>query len=298
MTPYKTRGRFPIRWSLLLWLAVASIAGCNKACPGKNESTCPNAAPSLEERRKIAQNLKRARENFPREREPASVTVTVYFHILTTSNGKGDVSNEIVQKQIDRLNVAFAEGYGATATPFRFKLADVDGIDRTPNDDWFNMVYLDESSDAEQAAKGALNKGDKSVLNIYTANLSSVVLGWARWPWDFADGVDGVVIGFQTLPGGDVTNHNEGDTLIHEVGHWLGLFHTFEGGCEGGDEVPDTTPEGSPGRDCEAEDTCPDPPGSYDPVENFMDGSHDDCRFLFTRGQSDRMDAMHLAYRT
>ena len=278
-------------------LILASIVGCNVAGPSaENISRCPNVAPPQDERRVIRENLKKARETYPKEREPASVTITVYFHILTDTSGKGDVTNARVHKQIELLNDAFAGKYGGAATPFKFKLADID-IDRTPNNEWFDMVYLDEPSGAEREAKETLNKGDKSVLNIYTANLSSVVLGWARWPWDYEDGVDGVVIGFRTLPDGNIPHRNQGDTLIHEVGHWLGLFHTFEDGCYGeGDEVDDTAAQSSRGQDCEAEDTCPDI-GGFDPVENFMDCSWDECRFLFTRGQSDRMDAMHLAYR-
>ena len=296
MIPYTTKRRFPIMRSFLLCLAVASIIVCNMACNPRHESRCASAAPPAEERREITENLRQ--EPVPQKRGPASVTITVYFHILTSKDGTGDVSDDVVRRQIDLLNNAFAGGFGGAATPFQFKLADVDGIDRTANNEWFDIVFLDKPSDMERTVKRTLNKGDKSVLNIYTANLSGVVLGWARWPWDLADGVDGVVIGFQTLPGGTILNRGEGDTLVHEVGHWLGLFHTYEGACDDrGDEVADTNSEGSPGGDCEAEDTCPDSSG-FDPVENFMDDSHDDCRFLFTPGQSDRMDAMHLAYRT
>jgi hypothetical protein len=297
MSPYKTITHFPIIRSFLMWLAVTSIIVCNMACGETKESRCASAAPPPEERREITANLP-VQAPSPMKREPASVTITVYFHILTSNDGRGNVTDDVVRQQIDLLNTAFAGGQGGAATPFKFKLADVDGIDRTSNDEWFEMVFLDSPSEVERTAKTALNKGDKSVLNIYTANLSGIVLGWARWPWDLADGVDGVVIGFQTLPGGTILNRDRGDTLIHEVGHWLGLFHTYENGCDGvGDEVEDTTPEGSPGRGCEPEDTCPDSSG-FDPVENFMDDSHDECRFLFTQGQSDRMDAMHLAYRT
>jgi hypothetical protein len=260
---------------------------------------CATEEPSLARRLQIDDRLSAMREVFPEERAAGSVEIPVYFHIITNAAGtEGAVIDADVKTQIDRMNAAYAgQGPGGTGapTPFRFVLA---ATDRTANDEWFNMPYAEQPTPVERAAKAALNKGGKSALNLYTARLNDRTLGWARWPWDIANGVDGVVIRFSTLPGGTQPHYNEGDTATHEVGHWLGLFHTFQGGCsDTGDEVDDTPAEKSPGSGCPAAlDTCPAQAGA-DPVENFMDYSDDSCMFKFSPGQSSRMDAAHLKYR-
>lgn len=239
------------------------------------------------------------RDAVPVERTPGSVEIPVYFHILMNSAGtEGDISDDVVRKQIDVLNEAYAGGghrETRTPTPFKFVLADTD---RTRNDAWFNMSYSPEPTEAERAAKKDLNQGEPSALNLYTANLGNDTLGWARWPWEISAGVDGIVILYTTLPNGTLSPYNLGDTATHQVGHWLGLFHTFQGGCEDpGDDVDDTAPERSPAGGCQAaRDTCPTQNGG-DPVDNYMDYSDDACMSRFTAGQSARMDAAHLRYR-
>ena len=213
-------------------------------------------------------------------------TVNVYFHVIT-SGGSGDVPDAQIRAQIDVLNDAYA------STGWSFTLA---GVDRTSNASWFN---LSSGSSAETQMKSALRQGSADDLNVYTANLANDLLGWATFPSSYASRPlqDGVVLLYSSLPGGSAAPYNEGDTATHEVGHWMGLFHTFQGGCnKTNDSVADTAREKSPAFGCPVgRNSCAQ--AGLDPITNFMDYTDDACMFEFTPGQDARMDSMWTAYR-
>jgi hypothetical protein len=214
-------------------------------------------------------------------------TIPVYFHVITSVGGVGDVSDTIIAQQINVLN----NGFVGTGLSF-----EVIETDRTPNNEWFTTGF---ETSSERDMKALLRKGGPDALNIYTANLDDGLLGWATFPWTFSEDPqdDGVVVATGSLPGGDIPDFNLGATLTHEVGHWVGLYHTFQGGCNGdGDFVSDTPSEAIPSEGCPmGRDTCPG--GGIDPVQNFMDYSHDSCLDRFSVGQVQRLQELMTLYR-
>lgn len=227
------------------------------------------------------------------ERPVGSVVIPVWFHVI--NNGSGIANGDIPQAQIDQQMAVLNAAFASTNTPFVFQLA---GVTRTTNASWYAMQ---PGSTAEQQAKTALRVGGPGTLNIYSANPAGGLLGWATFPQDYQARPknDGVVVLFSSVPGGSAAPYNEGDTGTHEVGHWLGLFHTFQGGCtRTNDQVADTPAERSAAYGCPTgRDSCPRQAG-VDPIRNFMDYTDDSCMNTFSAGQTARMDTLHQQYRS
>jgi hypothetical protein len=216
-------------------------------------------------------------------------TIPVYFHVINNGSGieNGDVPQAMIDAQLHVLDAAYAP-WG-----WSFQLV---AVDRTTNAAWYTAT---PGSSAERAMKAALRHGSADDLNLYSNNMGQNLLGWATFPSSYASapGDDGVVILYASLPGGGAVPYDEGDTATHEVGHWMGLYHTFQGGCsKTGDSVGDTPAERSAAYGCPVgRDTCNSV--GEDPIENFMDYTDDACMFEFTLAQDARMDAMFSTYR-
>jgi hypothetical protein len=280
-------------------LASTATAACEVVAPGALEVRMKPGAKALEPdaSQGATKDLLQGREPTSVSR-PGSTTVPTWVHVIAkgTSAADGALTDAQVRAQVKVLNDGFAgrAGKDAADTPFRFAL---EGVTRTVIPAWYDML---PGSTAEREAKTALRRGGTQTLNVYLSGLGGGLLGYAYFPQQGGSSKpwqDGVVVLNESIPGGTATNYDEGDTLPHEVGHWLGLYHTFQNGCStANDRVSDTPAEGTPTTGCPVgKDTCSAP--GLDPVENFMDYSYDDCMCAFTPGQAARRDAVWKAYR-
>ncbi|MCY1082122.1 zinc metalloprotease [Archangium lansingense] len=246
---------------------------------------CATPTPSLEEQKAVDEALA-ARRAMGGDVHAMATAIPVYFHVIRDSSGAGGVTTTQINNQITVLNNAYA------VCGFSFYLA---GTDYSNNTTW----YTCSGGACETQLKNALRKGTASSLNFYTNNMGGGLLGWATFPSSYASNpkMDGVMVLQSSLPGGSAAPYNLGDTGTHEVGHWMGLYHTFQGGCASpGDSVSDTPPEASSAFGCPTgRDTCSG--GGVDPITNFMDYTDDSCMNTFTTGQCTRMQSMWATYR-
>jgi hypothetical protein len=216
-----------------------------------------------------------------------AATIGIVYHVVSPDGIVGNVSDSVIQRQTQVMNATF------DGTGFSFV---TQSVDRTTNAAWYEL----KSTGDEQDMKKALHAGTAETLNVYTTS-GAGFLGWAYFPstYESRPYIDGIVIDYRSMPGGEYGREfSLGKTLTHEAGHWLGLYHTFQGGCNtNGDYVDDTPSERTPTSGCpDGKDTCLDEPG-LDPIHNYMDYSFDSCYTEFTPGQTARMQDQWLFFR-
>ncbi|XXF78204.1 zinc metalloprotease [Myxococcaceae bacterium GXIMD 01537] len=289
-------GRFAMVVGALAFAACSNNTESKEPAPAEQQAQaisgpCATKAPTEAEQASVNQAMEefRLQHKGALARANGSVSIQVYWHVINKGTGaaNGDIAQSMIDSQIAVLNAAYAN------TPFKFVLA---SVDRTTNATWYTVT---PDTATETAMKTALRKGGAGALNIYSANIGGGLLGWATFPSWYAGAPkdDGVVILTNSMPGGTAAPYNLGDTATHEVGHWLGLYHTFQGACtKAGDSVDDTPAEKSAAFGCPTgRNTCP--AAGVDPITNFMDYTDDACMNSFTAGQVNRMDTLTIQYR-
>lgn len=239
-------------------------------------------------------------------------TLPVVVHIVH-NGGAENISDAQVQQGINHLNAAFNAGFGTGVnTELQFCLAQ-----RDPQGQATNGITRDQSPltqldmDTEDLALKNLNRWAPScyiniwvVAEISSASSGSGVAGYAYLPSAHGLAMDGIVME-STYFG---SSQAKSSVLVHEMGHYLGLYHTFQGGCNNadclldGDRVCDTPPDQTTFSSCapnanscatDANDPSSNNPFSSDVAdlgEDYMDYSSLSCYSLFTQGQSDRMN--------
>jgi len=265
---------------------------------------CGTPVPNELQATMVGGNVRRFREA-NRELRVANVPLTIRVRFIHITDGQnGAVKKEGRAGQIKVLN----EAYRKAGFEFVYNEAEVT---TTVQATWFKMTL---DGPAEREAKKKLKSDPTRFLNLYTAQPLGGVLGWARFPWQLSGDpeMDGVVLDWRTLPGGSLAPYNAGDTGTHEVGHWLGLYHTFQDACTTQNDRVEDTPShqvmfGKPTHE-EANKLFCKPfnlplkgadKATIDLVRmNYMNYVDDDAMDRFTEGQIVRMKELTMVYRS
>ena len=225
-----------------------------------------------------------------------TVTIPVIFNIL--EDPAHPVTQAHINSQIDILNEDYNNANPNTASKvpaeFAAVIADANitftlaGVVRKPSakSTWGTNDAM------KYASQGGIDATDPTTyLNIWVCEIGGGILGYAQFPGGTL-ATDGVVIGSDFL--GENTAggvYGDGRTATHEVGHWLNLRHIWgDGRCRQDDFVADTPSSDRANYGCPIYPTvhC----NSADMTMNYMDYVYDDCMYMFTNGQNDRMRAL------
>lgn len=229
-----------------------------------------------------------------------TINIPVVVHVLYSNNSE-NISDAQIASQIAVLNEDFTlQNSDASSVPALF-------ADRVANSEitfTLDQTIRKASSTAtwgtNDAMKSSANGGSNVVtpsthLNIWVCNIGGGILGYAQFPGG-ASATDGVVISPQYFgtTGSAQAPFDGGRTATHEVGHWLNLRHIWgDGRCKRDDFVADTPSSDQPNYGCPSFPTthC----RTTDMTMNYMDYVNDDCMYMFSNGQKERMRALFEA---
>ncbi|KAF2733291.1 hypothetical protein EJ04DRAFT_565208 [Polyplosphaeria fusca] len=256
-----------MKFSSLLLSALAPIAAFGIDCLNEDLDHDALAISPAEYRRSLSTLRTRA-----------ATQIDAYVHVLV-SKKPSDPPKPLVQDKIDFLNKNF-KPWG-----YQFNLAGVNPV--------VNATWAADIPGAKESMP-TLHKGNYQTLNVYMVEGAGA--GVCSLPASGTDPIskDKLLTDGCIVPWGPSTNAT---TLTHEVGHWMGLFHVFQGGCDSADGCDDTFPQDGASRanmatpgdknSCPALSQCNG--NGKQNVKNYMDYS--DCAQEFTPCQGGRMDA-------
>jgi hypothetical protein len=147
------------------------------------------------------------------------ITVPVYWWAIT--DGVSGNTKSHVYQSIQVLNQRYAP------VGFYFDLVEWSSVKDAA---LFNNPGYDDANARNMKTNN--RNGDQSVLNIWSVMIPNGILGYSTAIDNYQSNptLDGVVIDYRTVPSGSYAPYNKGITLVHNVGHWLGLQDTFQGG--------------------------------------------------------------------
>ena len=239
----------------------------------------------------------------------AAFTIPVVVHVLYNTTAQ-NISDAQIASQIAVLNEDFQKlnaDVSKTPTAFAGLAADVSiaftlakrdpngnattGIERKST----TLTSWGTDDRMKSTATGGLNAWPAgSYLNLWVCNLSGGILGYAQFPGGAA-ATDGVVIRTSAFGrnGSASAPFNLGRTATHEVGHWLNLRHIWGDASCGTDQVADTPTQQTSNTGCPSfpRRTCGNTTNG-DMFMNYMDYTDDACMYMFSTGQSSRMNAL------